>query len=110
MVCMMYARMPSEHLTHPYKIKNERAGTHSCQDKHTHTETYTLLDSLRLLAGSHYVELWDDMGMESVCCVCLFACVCVKGVSVKGCLDGGRLFPNESPRSEALSLTAANFT
>lgn len=39
-------------------------------------------------------------------------CMYVKGLSVKGCqcVEMGEVVPNESPRSEGLSLTAANFT
>ena len=58
--------------------KKERAHTH------THTQQYTpFLDLVRLVAGSHYLELWDEAGIACVRCVCV--CMCVRGVSVKGC-------------------------
>lgn len=66
--------------------------THTCNDKNTCT------DLVRLLAWSHYLELWDQTGMACVC----YVCMCVKGVSVKGCqcVEMGEVVPNESPRSE----------
>lgn len=100
--------------TYPQRGKKERGPghTHALMRTHSHTHKYiyTSLDLVRLFAGSHYLELWDQRGMVCVFYVCF--CVCVKGVSVKGCQcdEMGEVVPNESPRSTGLSLTTANFT
>lgn len=103
-------------LEHQTGKERERHDTHTRTRTHMNTHTHTqertpFLDFARLVAGSHYLELWDEAGMAAVRCVCV--CMCVRGVSVKGCQCvemRGEVVPNESPRSEGLSLTAANFT
>lgn len=94
--------------TYPQREKQQRGPghTHALMRTHSHTCMYTSLDLVRLFAGSHYMELWDQRGTVCVCHVCF--CVFVKGVSVKGCQC--EVVPNESPRSMGLSLTTANFT
>ena len=63
-VCMVVAKMALEHRT-----GKERARTH------THTQQYTpFLDLVRLVAGSHYLELWDEAGIACVRCVCVHVC------------------------------------
>lgn len=87
----------------------EGRDTHAPINTHTHTHGYTLLLNLvRLLAGSHYLE---QTGMECVCDACVYVCKSRVG-SVKGCqlVEMGEVVPNESPRSEGPLLTAANFT